>query len=277
MGKVHSIEQLAVSTPSYPGEWIPEGRTNYCQLLKNRDTGYVAEEYIVPADERIPLMRTFEIYDHRRQQTDYLVQVIQAEREPPSYICQGGEFLRVKTERIPSRLSEIKYLDQDRGLLVLEQALIGYKSIFNFQGPVLINDDMIGFNQNGKVKVWLNNNFAKNTPDGDLQPPRYEENTYHAPGITNEAGMVSQVVDVVQEHIDPQQFKDFMDLFYATSPKSFAEALKLVKEYSAARNVGMHRESYKSNAPIPSIKTIGIEQPTISHVAVPQHYVPAQS
>lgn len=65
-------------------------------------------------------------------------------------------------------------MDQDRGLLVLEQALIGYKSIFNFQGPVLINDDMIGFNQSGKVKVWLNNNFAKNTPDGELNPPRYE-------------------------------------------------------------------------------------------------------
>ena len=81
--------------------------------------------------------------------------------------------MRVKTERIPTRLSEIKYLDENKGLVVLEQALIGYKSIFTFQGPVLINDDMIGFNQNGKVKVWLNNNFAKNTPDGELNPPRY--------------------------------------------------------------------------------------------------------
>lgn len=59
MGKVHSIEQLEVSSPSYPGEWIPNGRTDYCQLVRNRDTGTIAEEYIVPADPRIPIMRTF--------------------------------------------------------------------------------------------------------------------------------------------------------------------------------------------------------------------------
>ena len=59
MGKVHSIEQLQVSTPSYPGEWILNGRTDYCQLVRNIDTGAIAEEYIVPADTRIPLMRTF--------------------------------------------------------------------------------------------------------------------------------------------------------------------------------------------------------------------------
>ena len=48
--------------------------------MRNRDTGFIAEEYIVPADPRIPLMRTFEIYDHRRQQNDYLVEVYQVER-----------------------------------------------------------------------------------------------------------------------------------------------------------------------------------------------------
>ena len=59
MGKVHSIEQLEVSAPSYPGEWAFAGRTNYCELVRNADTGFVAEQYIVPADPRVPIMKTY--------------------------------------------------------------------------------------------------------------------------------------------------------------------------------------------------------------------------
>jgi hypothetical protein len=81
---------------------------------------------------------------------------------------------------------------------VLQQALIGYRTIYNFEGAFVVNDDMIGFNSNGQVKVWLNNNFAKNTPDSELNPPRYEENTYHASGINSEGGMINQIVDIVQ-------------------------------------------------------------------------------
>lgn len=59
MGKVHSIEQLEVASPSYPGEWILVGRTDYCDLVQNADTGFIAEQYVVPADTRISLTRTY--------------------------------------------------------------------------------------------------------------------------------------------------------------------------------------------------------------------------
>lgn len=73
MGRVHSIQQLEVCAPSHPGEWILIGRTDYCELLKNTDTGFEAEQYVVQSDPNIPLIKTYEIYDYRRKQLDNLV------------------------------------------------------------------------------------------------------------------------------------------------------------------------------------------------------------
>lgn len=44
-------------------------------------------------------------YEYRRTQNDNLVQVYQVEKESARHMCQGVERLRVKTERIPVRLS----------------------------------------------------------------------------------------------------------------------------------------------------------------------------
>ena len=49
--------------------------------------------------------------------------------------------------------------------------------------------------------------------------------------------MVSQVVDVIQEHVDPIQFKDFINTYYSVSPKYFVEALQFIGEYSTVRGV----------------------------------------
>lgn len=49
--------------------------------------------------------------------------------------------------------------------MVLLEALVGYKTIFERHGPVHLDDNMIGFTPEGRVKVWLNDNFARNSPD----------------------------------------------------------------------------------------------------------------
>jgi hypothetical protein len=51
------------------------------------------------------------------------------------------------------------------GLFILLNSLKGYKTIFDLNGASIIDDEMIGFTEEGKVKVWLSSNFAKNTPD----------------------------------------------------------------------------------------------------------------
>lgn len=108
-------------------------------------------------------------YEYRRTQNDNLVQVYQVEREVARHICQGVERLRVKTERIPVRLSEVSNLPASEGLYILHEALIGYKVIYEHDGGININDDMVGFTPEGRVKVWLNENFAKNLPEPESQ------------------------------------------------------------------------------------------------------------
>jgi hypothetical protein len=53
---------------------------------------------------------------------------------------------------------------------------------------------MIGFNESGKVKVWLSSNFAKNTPDSDVNFKQQDVRL-------SEKSMVSQVLDIVKEHL----------------------------------------------------------------------------
>jgi hypothetical protein len=75
--------------------------------------------------------------------------------------------LRVKTERIPVRLSELKGLTFEQSLYVLRETLMGYKEVARMHTPLGLTERMIGFNGSGKVKVWINENYAKNIPDNN--------------------------------------------------------------------------------------------------------------
>lgn len=48
---------------------------------------------------------------------------------------------------------------------MFREALNGYREIVRLHGPVAITERMIGFNGSGKVKVWINENYAKNTQE----------------------------------------------------------------------------------------------------------------
>lgn len=50
---------------------------------------------------------------------------------------------------------------------------------------------MIGFNQEGLVKVWINNNFAKNSPDSQ-QGMRF--GSAGKDGVLDEKSMIAQVL-----------------------------------------------------------------------------------
>lgn len=57
-------------------------------------------------------------------------------------------------------------------LYVMDRALRGFQQIFKSNGITLVKDSMIGINQYGQVKVWLNGNFALNACDP--QPVSYK-------------------------------------------------------------------------------------------------------
>jgi len=123
---------------SRPGEWVRKGTTGYCDLVRNAQTGQLAELYSIPVDKRISREEDLRRYELRRNQPN-IVRVLQVEKEQSQQICQGQEFIRVKTEHIPKRLSEVEGLSHEEGLYVFQQALLGYKAISQFQGPLTIN------------------------------------------------------------------------------------------------------------------------------------------
>lgn len=53
-------------------------------------------------------------------------------------------------------------------MFVLLNSLIGYRTVFEFVGGVVIDDEMVGVNGEGKVKVWISGNFAKNSSDSEV-------------------------------------------------------------------------------------------------------------
>jgi hypothetical protein len=172
------------------------------------------------------------MYEFRRTQDINLVKVYKVERENAQFMCQGNEFQRVITEHIPKRLSEVK-LDEIEGLYVLQEALIGFKTIQDHRpkDSFNINDDMIGFTPEGKVRVWLNENFAKNLPDHIQKVQhRYDEHAYTP---HNDTVLLDQIYDVVEEHIVTNKYPEkFRNMYTQNPPNSFAEAISLVRSYT---------------------------------------------
>jgi hypothetical protein len=50
---------------------------------------------------------------------------------------------------------------------MLRECIIAYSLLFEEYGPFLIKNNMIGANQQGRVKVWISDNFSEN----DLKDP----------------------------------------------------------------------------------------------------------
>lgn len=64
--------------------------------------------------------------------------------------------MKVVSERIPKRYSELPQLTFKESLYALSESLRGYKDCYSKVGSFDISERMIGINSNGNVKVWLN-------------------------------------------------------------------------------------------------------------------------
>lgn len=163
-----SVENIGVCHLEPAAGWTSAQNLGYCQLLYNTQTGQSLEEYTIPLDGRLQPLQEFQRYEFRRTQNLNLVTVHHVQKQESEYLCSGMDYIKVKTERIPYRLSELNKVSVQESLYILQESLIGFKTIFERQGPIHITADMIGLNTAGKVKVWLNENFAKNYPDEPL-------------------------------------------------------------------------------------------------------------
>jgi len=95
---------------------------------------------------------------------------------------------------------------------------------------------MIGFTPEGHVRVWLNENYARNVPDlqsvtasklGGVQPQK---------GIV----LIDQVYDLVERRLVGGSFpQTFKQVYSQNPPKSFDEALTIIQNYAATHNLAI--------------------------------------
>lgn len=80
-------------------------------------------------------------------------------------MCSTFHSAEVYLERMHFRLLELIDIPLEEGLYIIESALEGYEKMFSKTGYFEVSSDMIGINNEGKVKVWINKNFSKSFPD----------------------------------------------------------------------------------------------------------------
>ena len=67
------------------------------------------------------------------------------------------------TENIPFRLADHRNLSSDQAAYILNGSLSGFHELKDRNNQTfLTNDQMIGADENGKIKVWENEIFALN-------------------------------------------------------------------------------------------------------------------
>lgn len=142
-------------------DWLKYEFGYRCELWKNKLTNQLVEVYQLP---EMPSSKDLDRYSFRSKNTD-LVTVYFVAHDNNETICTRSGEVQVLTEYIPIRLAEINYLDNAEGLTMLRTCFSGFNTITMFEPELEPNEEMIGLNEVGETKVWLNRNFSVNTPE----------------------------------------------------------------------------------------------------------------
>lgn len=84
-------------------------------------------------------------------------------------LCFNEPFARLLVEFIPVRLKEVDSLELEEALTLLAAILKGFHALTAHFGAIEPQEELIGFNQWGKAKVWLNKDVSCNFPEHAVQ------------------------------------------------------------------------------------------------------------
>ena len=120
----------------------------------------------MPLNPKTPLDEELDTYHYRKHQNDALVACygVQQTKDKSAGMCSNDKHAKVLTERMPRRWWELPQLTADETNYALGEALKGYDNLYKRMGAFDVTPNMVGVNEEGKVKVWANENFALNHP-----------------------------------------------------------------------------------------------------------------
>jgi hypothetical protein len=108
---------------------------------------------------------------------------------PNDNFCSAVGRHSIFLERIPIRLEDVEHVPYPDYLHLFDAALKGYAQLARCVGFFPVEEAMIGINEHGVVKSWLNEDFANSRP--------FRKAT--------EAQMVSSLVEAIDRNIDHDQ------------------------------------------------------------------------
>jgi len=123
----------------------------------------------------------------------------ESQRDMCSTYYKGSVYL----ERIPVRLSQIKEIPFPDVLHLYHQAFRAFAKLYDKVGYFEPTEGLIGVNQQGRVKIWLNEHLAKSYPE-----------TVFGEVERSEANMVRNVINIIHANTDastlPENILDTM-------------------------------------------------------------------
>lgn len=159
----------------------------------------------------------------------------------------------MRTERIIARLAELKDLGFEQGLYILREALAGFQTIVQLKGPAVVSDRMIGVSQQGRVKVWVNENFGKSSPDQkDLKQ------------LISETAMVDTIYQLVSRRVKNGSFPNvFRQTYEQTAHRNCHSIIQMVGQFAASNN--LHLPNRLNLTPLSQPKPVMPNPVAVSH------------
>lgn len=85
-------------------------------------------------------------------------------------LCTESNGVYLLIENIPVRLHEVNsYLNFEERLSILAVTFSALHTLNFVYGPLFINENSIGFNEQGKIKVWINDHYSSNQPSNEAR------------------------------------------------------------------------------------------------------------
>jgi hypothetical protein len=114
--------------------------------------------------QEIPSIEDMDVYSFRMMEND-LIKVYQIALDNNYDLCTNNQFAQLLVEYIPIRLINIRNFDREEALTILSAALRAFHLLEIKFGPIIPAEDLIGFNEQGKAKIWINRNSCINYVD----------------------------------------------------------------------------------------------------------------
>ena len=118
-----------------------------------------------------------------------MVRTLHLSQQTTRDLCSVNYFVKVYTDRIPIKLTEIADIPYPDNLYVLLSCLDGFGRIAEYMGCFDVSENMIGVNTQGEVKVWLNDNLSLIRPDFGFSEK-------------HRRSMIQKIVDIVDDNTD---------------------------------------------------------------------------